>query len=86
MHLLRENLPPNLYYHCPEHTIDVIRSAERIAHNEKCSSEEIMMLKTAALFHDTGYLRDMREHEKHGCDIAIEMLTNLGQDVTTIRY
>ncbi len=75
MKMLRENLPANLFYHCPEHTSDVIKSAERIAFSENCSAEEILLLKTAALFHDTGYVRDMRDHEKQGCDIAKEMLS-----------
>jgi predicted metal-dependent HD superfamily phosphohydrolase len=74
MKMLREMLPANLFYHSPEHTSDVIEAAERIAVAEHCSPGEILLLKTAALFHDTGYTRDMREHEKHGCDIASEML------------
>lgn len=72
--MLRDRLPPTLYYHNPEHTIDVIESAERIAVSEGCSREEILLLKMAALFHDTGFVKDMREHEKHGCEIAREML------------
>ncbi|MCX6274058.1 MAG: HD domain-containing protein [Bacteroidetes bacterium] len=75
MKMLRDQLPPHLYYHNPEHTIDVIQSAERIAVSEGCSLEEILLLKLAALFHDTGYVTDMREHEKHGCEIAREMLS-----------
>lgn len=74
MKMLRENLPSNLFYHSPEHTDDVIRSAARIGEGEGCSPSEILLLKTAALFHDTGYLRDMREHEKRGCELATEML------------
>ena len=34
MKMLRENLPENLYYHTPEHTMDVINSAERIGISE----------------------------------------------------
>ena len=74
MKMLRENLPENLFYHAPEHTMDVVASAERIAIGENCSDKEILLLKIAALFHDTGYIRDMREHEKHGCMIAGEIL------------
>ena len=73
--MLREKLPPNLYYHNPEHTIDVIESAQRIARSENCNDDEVMLLKIAALFHDTGFVKDMREHEKHGCEIAREMLS-----------
>jgi uncharacterized protein len=76
--LLRENLPKNLFYHTPEHTMDVVRAAERIAIGEGCNADEVLLLKTAALFHDTGYMRDMREHEKHGCIIAAELLGEHG--------
>ncbi len=75
MKMLRDQLPPHLYYHNPEHTIDVIESAERIAVSEECSRDEILLLKIAALFHDTGYVLDMRDHERHGCEIANEMLS-----------
>jgi uncharacterized protein len=78
MKMLRENLPGNLFYHTPEHTIDVINASEQIGISERCSDEEILLLKTAALFHDTGYIRDMREHEKLGCEIADEILTMHG--------
>jgi uncharacterized protein len=76
--MLRENLPKNLFYHTPEHTMDVVRAAERIAISEGCNDDEVLLLKTAALFHDTGYIRDMREHEKHGCIIAAEILGEHG--------
>jgi uncharacterized protein len=82
MKMLREQLPENLFYHSPEHTADVIASAERTARSEQCTPHETMLLKMAALFHDTGYTRDMREHEKHGCDIAAEILQskNINQE------
>ena len=83
--MLRENLPENLFYHTPEHTIDVVNSAERIGKSEGCNDQEILLLKTAALFHDTGYIRDMREHEKHGCVIADEVLSSQGISKDEIR-
>lgn len=85
MKMLRDQLPPHLYYHNPEHTIDVIESAGRIAVSEGCSHEEILLLKLAALFHDTGYVKDMREHEKRGCEIAMEMLSANNVDPDKIR-
>ncbi len=85
MKMLREKLPENLYYHSPDHTIDVIESVERIALSEGCDQKEIAMLKIAALFHDTGYVRDMRDHEKHGCDIATEKLSDHFVDGSEIK-
>jgi len=88
MKMLRDHLPMNLFYHAPEHTIDVIEAVERIAAGEGCSDKEIQLLKIAAIFHDTGFTRDMRDHEKHGCAIATEILPEYGvsnEDLAIIR-
>jgi uncharacterized protein len=74
---LRHELPINFFYHSPEHTLDVIQSSEQIAIKEGCSPEDIYLIKTAALFHDTGYILDMREHEKKSCTLASEMLAKI---------
>ena len=87
MKMLREELPSNLFYHNPEHTADVVQASSRIAMAENCTPHEILLIKSAALFHDTGYVRDMREHEKHGCDIAKERLDlhkASAEDINTI--
>ncbi|MFZ4613758.1 MAG: adenylate/guanylate cyclase domain-containing protein, partial [Bacteroidia bacterium] len=53
---LEEGLPKYFYYHSLQHTIDVRNSAEVIAKQENIYEEEIMLLKTAAIFHDSGFL------------------------------
>ena len=60
--LLKEKIPSNLYYHNYEHTMDVIETSERIAIAENISSEDIQILKTAAAFHDVGYIYAMENH------------------------
>lgn len=72
---LIKNLPEHLYYHDYTHTIDVVNQVELIGYGEGVSDEQILLLKTAALFHDTGHTIESAGHEAHGCVIAREWLT-----------
>ena len=74
IHLLEEKLPPSLLYHSIEHTIDVMESVERIGISEKVNEKELLLLKTAALFHDTGFTEQYERNEPIGCRIAREIL------------
>ena len=74
LNMLEEKLPKNLYYHNLKHTIDVTTQVEIIGRHEGISDEEMLLLKTAALFHDTGFTRTYKDHEEAGCVIAREYL------------
>lgn len=74
LNMLEEKLPKNLYYHNLKHTIDVTVQVEIIGRQEGISDEEMLMLKTAALFHDTGFTRTYADHEEAGAEIAREYL------------
>ncbi len=71
---LEKELPEYLFYHNYKHTIDVVNQAELIGYGEKVSDEEILLLKTAALFHDAGHIISYQNHEYYGCQIVKEML------------
>ncbi len=71
---LERELPPYLYYHNYKHTIDVINQAELIGMGEGVSEEDILLLKTAALFHDAGHIIGYENHEYYGCQMAKEYL------------
>lgn len=71
---LEKELPPYLYYHNFKHTIDVINQAELIGYGEGVDDESILLLKTAALFHDAGHIIDYDEHEYNGTQLAKEYL------------
>ncbi|MCB2195910.1 MAG: HD domain-containing protein [Bacteroidetes bacterium] len=71
---LERELPPYLYYHNFKHTIDVINQAELIGYGEGVDDESILLLKTAALFHDAGHIIDYDEHEYNGTQLAKEYL------------
>ena len=71
---LEKELPDYLYYHNVKHTVDVVTEVELIGWGEGCSDEEILLLKTAGLFHDAGHTIAYDNHEYYGTEIAKEML------------
>jgi len=71
---LEKELPDYLYYHNYKHTIDFVNQAELIGYGEKVTDEEILLLKTAGLFHDSGHIISYQNHEYYGCQIAKEIL------------
>jgi class 3 adenylate cyclase len=71
---LEMDLPGYLFYHNVKHTVDVVTEVELIGWAEGCSDEEILLLKTAALFHDAGHIVAYDNHEFYGTQIAMEML------------
>ncbi|MCU0462511.1 MAG: HD domain-containing protein [Bacteroidales bacterium] len=71
---LERELPSYLFYHNVKHTVDVVTEVELIGWAEGCSDEEILILKTAGLFHDVGHTVIYDGHELQGTLIAREML------------
>ena len=71
---LEKNLPKNLYYHNLKHTVNVFYQTETIARHEGVSEKQMLLLKTAALLHDIGYLVSYDHHEEKGVDIAWKTL------------
>ena len=71
---LEKELPDYLYYHNVKHTVDIVTEVELIGWGEGCSDEEILLLKTAGLFHDAGHTVAYDNHEYHGTVLAREML------------
>ena len=71
---LERELPKYLFYHNVKHTVDVVTEVELIGWAEGCSDEELLLLKTAGLFHDVGHTVAYDNHEYHGTVIARDML------------
>jgi hypothetical protein len=65
-----KELPKDLYYHNLKHTIDVIVQVEIIGHEEGINDEDMLLLKTAALFHDAGFLIGYNDHEELGIQMT----------------
>lgn len=73
LELLRTDLDQRLTYHCLAHTEDVLEQAQRIALTEGITDPKLLLLiKIAALFHDTGFLRTYKGHEEESCRIMEE--------------
>jgi class 3 adenylate cyclase len=75
---LEKELPKSLYYHNVKHTVDVVTEVELIGWAEGLDDEGILLLKTAALFHDAGHTIAYDEHELHGTELAREYLPGFG--------
>jgi class 3 adenylate cyclase len=75
---LEKELPEYLFYHNVKHTVDVVTEVELIGWAENCTDEEILLLKTAGLFHDVGHTVTYDNHEYHGTVMAREMLPQYG--------
>lgn len=74
-----DELNPNLTYHSKAHTIDVIKQSHRIAIAENITDKkQLLLLKFAALFHDSGFLKVYANHEIKGCEIFEDTTAGLG--------
>lgn len=71
---MRKGLPLDRSYHSLAHTLDVYASTISIAEQEGVTGDDLVILKTAALFHDSGFLTDPDDHEQAGCAYAREHL------------
>ncbi len=71
---LEQELPTDLHYHNLKHTVDVVTEVELIGWAEGLSDNDLLILKTAALFHDCGHTVDYDNHEFHGTVIARDIL------------
>ena len=73
-----KGLDPNLTYHSVNHTLDVVEQAGRIAAEEGITDErDLLLLKVASLYHDSGFLETYKEHEKKSCLIFLNDTTGL---------
>ena len=71
---LEKGLPKHLYYHNVKHTVDVVTESELIGWSEGLDDHQLLLLKTAALFHDMGHIISYANHEDRSVDFAREIL------------
>jgi uncharacterized membrane-anchored protein YitT (DUF2179 family)/predicted metal-dependent HD superfamily phosphohydrolase len=82
---LENELPPDLIYHNIHHTREVLAAAEELAALEDISGDELLFIKTAALFHDSRYLVVYEGHEDASCELATSILTDFDYSDEEIR-
>ncbi len=76
---LRNELSTDFYYHNAAHTLDVTQATERIATLEGITDPEtLLVLKTTALYHDTGFLEKYADNEETAVNIAKGALPEFG--------
>ncbi len=71
---LKKELPKNLTYHSLGHIKDVYSAAQSLAKLENVKGEDLTLLLTAVLFHDSGFLKQQKDHERVGCEFVREYL------------
>lgn len=67
---LKTALPSTIVYHDLNHTLYVEKAAQRLAYLEGIQGEELILLRTAVLFHDVGFIMTAEDNE----EIAIKLM------------
>ncbi len=86
---LERELPAYLTYHSLEHTRDVLWVSEELCRLEHISPHDTLLVKTAALYHDSGFLntRTPELHESISARLVRKVLPRydyLPKDIETI--
>ncbi|MEZ5103937.1 MAG: HD domain-containing protein [Draconibacterium sp.] len=71
---LSEGLSDKLTYHGVHHTLDVLNACNQYIKRMKISPKDAYLLRTAALLHDTGFLKTYDNHEEESIAYALEIL------------
>jgi signal transduction histidine kinase/predicted metal-dependent HD superfamily phosphohydrolase len=79
LNTLKLNLSADLKYHCAKHTEDVLRETVLFGLGDNLSENDIKILATAAVFHDSGFLFQKEDHEAHGAHFAVTKLNESGK-------
>jgi adenylate cyclase len=75
---MKVHLPEELIYHELQHTANVEKAAIRFARLEGLSDYEIMLLRTAVYYHDSGFMVTYHNNEDFGIKLAQNNLPKFG--------
>jgi class 3 adenylate cyclase/tetratricopeptide (TPR) repeat protein len=76
---LKTGLSPQYYYHSVGHTLDVLKAVDMLIKEEGLgNSEQIDLLRTAAVFHDAGFLRRYDTNEIEASNMVADLLPRYG--------
>jgi uncharacterized membrane-anchored protein YitT (DUF2179 family)/HD superfamily phosphodiesterase len=81
---LEKELPGYLGYHNVTHTNNVLKHTLEIAASEGITGEDLDLLSTAALFHDSGFIKKYTGHEEVSCEIAKQFLPQFDYSDTQV--
>ena len=71
---LKNELPDTLYFHNAQHTSHVHYQAELLGRSENITPTELLLVRSAALCHDIGYIDTIEGHEQRSVEMAREIL------------
>lgn len=72
--LYKSRLDPRFVYHDRRHALDVVRAARRLADRARAAPRDRVLLETAALFHDLGFIFDRDDHENASAELCRRIL------------
>lgn len=78
MNRLKALLPEEVVYHDISHTLNVEKAAIRFAKLEGVNEEDILLLRTAVLYHDAGFILQYHSNEEFAVTMAINSLPGFG--------
>lgn len=76
--LIKTKLPKRIYYHTEKHALNIMNAVEFLGFGEEIFNEDILLLKTAALFHDIGFIDQYIENEEIGVSYARKLMPKYG--------
>ncbi len=76
--VLQKGLSEKLHYHCLDHIKDVVKAVENLALTEDVTDEGLFLLKSAASYHDAGFIEQYDKNEPIGARMAEEILPKYG--------
>ena len=82
---LRSLLPEDLVYHDINHTLNVEKAAIRFARLEGVDDESILLLRTAVLYHDAGFIWRYDHNEDFAIHLAQSNLPRFGYTNSQIK-
>jgi len=82
---LEQQLPAVLTYHCLAHTLQgVVPAVKRLAALERVNGQNLLLLRTAAYYHDLGFVERSDGHEVISARLASEILPRFGYNPAQI--
>lgn len=82
---LKASLPDKMEYHNIEYTLALEEVAIRIAKIEGVQVEDMILLRTAALFRSTGFIYNYKDNDVYGVKLAQAELPKYGYDRMQIK-
>ena len=75
---IEKRLPNGIYYHDLDHTKEVLAAVEFISGVEGITPEDLFLVKTAAVFHDIGFIFQYKDNEEIAAREIKKILSGFG--------